>query len=747
VPSAGCSRRDPTLDLAALVPAAGFEAPFELALFGSVAAEAVQGAGFLWTDGHAWVATGADVVLRWPTPAPRVLVLDAEPYPGLVPQSVELALNDAVVGRVALAAGRRRHVVDLPVPEQRAGRNVLRLSFAKGAPRQRPHRLSLAAALHTLAVVPADDGRLAPLREDGAAAPLEVVKDDDGRPAAIAQVGPSTLAFAFEARRATRLRFAPRPGRTGTGPARVPMRVTLEPEEGGERELWSRVVEGDGGEVVLRLGEELVPEGSDDATRLTRLRLHVGEAAGTRGVWGAPRLEAVAHLDPLADAPAPVSPAVQAEAERLRRALPGTSVLLVLLDAAGARHLGCYGYDRPTTPEIDRLAREGVLFERAKSPAGFTLLAMSTLWTGQQPDQHHNGIPYNAKLPAGAVTLAELLRAHGVLTAGFVHNAFAGTAWGLDQGFVRFDELYRRAPRAGAEVFPPAIEAFLAERGAERFFAYLHLREPHFPYHPQPPFNTLFGPDAPLPRAAKTELDWLTDVNWRRTAASPEEIAHLVRLYDGNLRYADEQVGRIRRALEAAGLLEKTVLIVTADHGEALHEHGFIGHLHQVYEEVTHVPLIVRFPAAAGLAGRRLPGLVDLADVAPTVAELLGVPLDGEPKPAFRGRSLLPVALGAPGKPAVVSRTAEEQPKYALQTEAWSLVYHTARGQSELFDLAADPLQRRDLAAERPVLAAFYRQALHRWLLEQRRGPRAAAEEVRLGEEEREALKALGYVQ
>ncbi|HEY2945413.1 MAG TPA: sulfatase, partial [Vicinamibacteria bacterium] len=431
----------------------------------------------------------------------------------------------------------------------------------------------------------------------------------------------------------------------------------------------------------------------------------------------------------------------------LRDSLRGASVLLIVLDAARAAELGCYGYPRPTTPEIDRLASEGIVFERAYTPAVYTLGAMSSVWTSQYPDRHHGELSYADRLPRDRLTLAEVLGAAGIPTAGFVANAMAGAALGFERGFGEFHEVYRSYPELGSrgESLARALPEWLA-RPRERFFAYLHFREPHFPYDPPPPFDTRFGPDGPLTTEQRRDKTWYTDVNQGRRRATPEELAHLVRLYDGNLAYADAQIGAIRRALEASGVLERTVVIVTADHGEQLGEHGYISHSAQVYEQSVRVPLVVRLPAGKGPRGARVRELVDHLDLAPTVLDVLGVPMPSGGR--FQGRSLLPVIAGGPGKPAVLSRTVWDRPVYALRDERFKLIYDTRTGRSELYDLEGDPDERRELSAAEPLRAEYYRQTLEHWILSLRPATAvaAAAQRLEMTPEQCENLKSLGYL-
>ena len=213
-------------------------------------------------------------------------------------------------------------------------------------------------------------------------------------------------------------------------------------------------------------------------------------------------------------------------------------------------------------------------------------------------------------------------------------------------------------------------------------------------------------------------------MNQGRRAFSEEEREHLVRLYDGNLAFADQEVGALVKALASEGLLEKTVVIIAADHGEELLEHGWIGHNVQVYEPTVRVPLIVRFPKGAGPAGQRVTALSDLLDVAPTIADIFGVRGKGGSDREFQGRSLLPVLLGAPGKPALLSRSVWDRPRYALRDERFKYLYDTRTGEEQLYDLTVDPGEARDVAEEVPLRAAYYRQALHAWTLRlARHGP------------------------
>jgi arylsulfatase A-like enzyme len=742
--AAGCGRpaqRPVVLDLAAVAPAADRDGPWQVVLFGSPSGIASQFAGFFDAalsgsgDTSAWTARNAEIGLRLPRVEPRAALLDIAPFPGVASQRVEVLLNDVRVGSLALAGQRRRYRLSLPTSAQRAGVNRVRLAFASVGESQKSYRRRMAAVLYGIAVAPAGDRSLPDLMS--AKAPPPFSTEAGGVGLAV----PGSVRFAFLAPEEGELRFTPAldPVAHAAG-ASVPLRVSLAEEGRAERTLWAGPVDARRAPAEVRVRLPAAP-----GSRVV-LSLHHEGQVGTRLAWAQfrrPRLVARHASDPLASLPSP--PPDDRPADALRASLAGANVVYVILDAASAARFGAYGHFRATTPHIDRIAREGVLFENAYSVATFTHLSMGSAWTSTLPDQHHNGVHPNAPLPRDRPTIAEVLSRHGIHTAGFVSNGVAGPGFALDRGFAQFDEVYRRLG-SYAPAYRRVIPAWLEEHAARRFFLYLHYREPHFAYDPPPPFDTMFGPDAPLTREQRTKYDWITDLNWKRKLPSPAEFDHLGRLYDGNLAAVDHEIGELRGALEAAGLWDRSLVVITSDHGDGLYEHEYVGHLDQVYEEQVRVPLVVKFPRG-GPAGVRIQGIVDTLDLAPTIADAFQL-LDRDPAAeGFLGRSLLPVVLGAPGRHYSLSRCAGEQPKYGLRTGSVKLVYHTARDSAELYDLAADPGERHDLAPGRPVEAAYYRQSVRRLLLQMRRGPRASqAADAELSPDQRENLKALGYL-
>lgn len=749
--AAGCRTRPRPdtvhLDLRQAALAADHELPWDVVFFGTPAAEAHEDEGFtrdpVGGTPSALVGRRAPISLWWDSPAPRAMIVDLQPE-GQAATEALVRLNGAAIGMLRLAGSRERHRVELPAALQKPRRNRIRLEFSTRTGEDPP-----LVRLHTLLVGPSDDPRLEALAGTDAPAPLASTSVR-GVPG-LALVSGGSLRYALRLPKRAELRLRPPTvlgGRGGPG-APLTLRVTLEAEGQPERELAHWTVDG---APPADQPEQRVPL-PGTAGAYARLGLHVEEddrATPRWGVWVEPRVVGEPPALDVAPSRSPASSPRPDELSALRRATAGSSALLVILDAARASHLGCYGYGRRTTPEIDRIAAESVVFERAYTTAPLTRTAMASLWTSRYPDQSLDAVKTRQapRLPPERLRVAQLLSAQGVRTVAFVANTNADPAVGLDAGFAEYQRLYRASGLARAEVFAPAVSTWLQAHGAERFFAYLHFKEPHFPYNPPAPFETLFvAPGTPpLGSQRQWELARTASDEVAKPLPSPGELARLTALYDGNLAYADHAVGRLRETLEKSGLWDRVTLVITADHGEALLEHGYVGHSYQVYEDSIHVPLIVKLPRSAGQAGRRITTLVDHVDLAPTLADLFGLGDSPEARRHFQGQSLLGVVAGASPRAATVVRSAGHQPRRALLDGRLKVIVLPGRRSTEVYDLSRDPAERDDLAGQRPLRTAFYRQSLARWLLAVAERP-ADAGVASLGAEEAANLKVMGYIE
>ena len=375
-------------------------------------------------------------------------------------------------------------------------------------------------------------------------------------------------------------------------------------------------------------------------------------------------------------------------------------VVLVVLDAAAAQRSSLYGYARETTPEIDALARDSIVWERAYAQAPQTVGSIASLLTGRHPrDVWDDGV-------LAGETVAERLQQAGYRTLGFTENPWLAPERGFDRGF----DLYRLPPtgftKAGSsvETVAAAFEA-LDDSGDVPVFLYLHLLPPHAPYDAPPPHAGRFAkpvPRGPLrgflaivlgfpPRPDHRE-DFV-QVMRGEAKLSAEQLELVSARYDENLLWADSLVGSLVSGLRDRSRFDRALFIVTADHGEAFGEHGHFGHSSSLYDEQIRVPLVLRLPDAARerlveSAGRRAEA-VALADLRDTIYDVAGV--------GGGDRSLL-AAKTEPREPPRSFLGSSEQ---AVVVGSLKLV--ARRGQPPmLFDLARDPGERRDLAAERP---------------------------------------------
>ncbi len=411
-------------------------------------------------------------------------------------------------------------------------------------------------------------------------------------------------------------------------------------------------------------------------------------------------------------------------------------VLLVVLDAAGARHVSAYGASPPTTPHIDALAREGTLFERAYAQASWTLPSMASLLTGRYPPRERQNL-----MVVGGRTLPLRLQAAGVATAGFSENPLITTDLGFNAGFDLFREFFpkrlfeehqRDFPRVASDATVDEAIAWLRARGSQPFFLYVHLLPPHCPYPAPPPFGGRFDP------GYAGEVQGLTgtlfQINEGGLTVTPRDLEHLRLQYAENLAYADHQVGRLLDALDAAGLRARTLVVVTGDHGEGFREHGLMLHTATLYDELVHVPLVVRFPDGTRRTPHRWAGVVELRSVAATIARLFGLAAPPGLLQAMRpapGTHVAARAWTAYGDAALA----------AITTERHKLIVDRRTHRLELYDLVDDPRETTNLAGTQRTLAVrLARQLRHGEGLGFGRRARP------LGDETQRRLRALGYV-
>ncbi|MBI1816229.1 MAG: sulfatase [Deltaproteobacteria bacterium] len=454
------------------------------------------------------------------------------------------------------------------------------------------------------------------------------------------------------------------------------------------------------------------------------------------------------------------------------------NIVLISIDTLRADHLGCYGDTHGLTPHLDHFAHEGVLFEQTITSAPWTLPAMASLFTGQNPHHHGAGVITNRRdplgrsaLPAEGWRLTTALRDRGYRTQAIVTNPYLALRYGLGSGFDGYENVTieseaflafsdTTAVRLLRWRWPDLIVGDRGETVSDRgvrwltrnsqgpFFLWLHYIDPHPPYsragvthHKSFRGDTSFASDGrdPAPFALTSpDVARLRSGEIRLSAEQKEAVRDL---YRAEVASVDAAVGQVLAALDAQGLRERTLVVVVADHGEEFWEHGGVEHGHTVYEELIHVPLLIRWPGHLPAETRVAP-VVRIVDVAPTILDLLGIAppsdLDGA---TLRGLTQAP-AVPTEGRLALVENMLFAEERSGLRTDQFKYV-RWENGKEEVYWLANDPHEQRDLAGNREAIKPL--RELHMPLAGTTAlAPRGTAPVDDGGAEA--ALRALGYL-
>jgi len=435
----------------------------------------------------------------------------------------------------------------------------------------------------------------------------------------------------------------------------------------------------------------------------------------------------------------------------LRGTAQGSNVVICVIDAARADHVGCYGYSRDTTPTIDRLAEQGLLFEHHFCQHPSTKQSTASLFTSQHPDTHlANG---DRMLNESTFTLARGLQSAGFRTVLFSQNPYASPAAGIGNDF---QEAYHDSEflLERPENLLVSVSEWLAENRESQFFMYVHLLPPHRPYDAPAEMKRLFAGGDP-PGSLQGDFQF-PEVAESLPESNFPPLPEWVNLYDANLRYADWAVSELETLLREAGVFENTLFIVTSDHGEAFGEHGYEGHNNSVYDETIHIPLVIRWPGQERPT-ERMAALTQTIDILPTLFELYGVSYDSE---SVQGKSLLPLIVGEVDavNQCIFARSGGRRPSYMVRDLHWSLLLYQSRRMRALYDLDSDPRQASDVYAAKAyprvqLLGEF--QTFIKTQVRQpydfinptlRPGPLPEAPVIEMSEETRRSLRALGYL-
>jgi len=400
------------------------------------------------------------------------------------------------------------------------------------------------------------------------------------------------------------------------------------------------------------------------------------------------------------------------------------NIIFFTLDTTRADHLPCYGYKNVKTPVLDSLAKKGILFEQCITPTALTLPSHSSIMTGLYPTFHNVRINGNTALSDKHLTMAEIFSQQGYQCGAFIAAFVLDGRWGLKQGFDFYDDKFdlkkykqldlAGVQRPGNEIIDAAL-TWMEEQKENPFFSWIHFYDPHTPYEPPEPY--------------------LSQYKGRG----------LVGMYDGEIAFMDEQIGRCISWLKENELDKKSIIVIMGDHGEGLGDHGELTHGYFIYEYAVHVPFLIITPFES-LQGLRIPTQVRTIDLYPTLLEMLGFQIPAE----AQGKSLLPL---------IFSPQAEEERYVYIESMTPSIQYGWSSLQSlrtsnykyieaprpELYDLSKDPLELDNLNLKQSKRVRTFKKDLSKMIDETSRGA-PKPESANLDSETIKKLATLGYI-
>ena len=426
------------------------------------------------------------------------------------------------------------------------------------------------------------------------------------------------------------------------------------------------------------------------------------------------------------------------------------NIIVITVDALRADHLGVYGYSRPTSPSIDAFAKEAVVVSDGISQAPYTKASIASLLTGLYPTAHKTyttGVSFaqlmttgvgKTSLPSTDVlgpelqTLPEALHDVGFETFALTSNPYLIPDFGFAQGFEHFRFLSERGDLASARFVLAEATKALDGRSQRPFFLWVHLMEPHSPYTPPEPYRSMFPPLAP-----PHPIDPSVIPAWIRIGDSRDLNLYEAR-YDGEVRTADAAIGGFFEELRRRRLWDRTVVVVTADHGESFMEHGVLEHNTWLYDELVHVPLVIRIP---GIAARRARTQLQIVDLYPTLARIAGarVPM---------GLHGIDQLLQLQGRAAPDSYAYSEVVgrRFSIRTLEWKYI-SSLQGGRQLFDLRADPREQKNLARQQPERVEQLERELRRVVaMAVKSGESVSGQSSPVAPEVLRQLRSLGYI-
>lgn len=408
----------------------------------------------------------------------------------------------------------------------------------------------------------------------------------------------------------------------------------------------------------------------------------------------------------------------------------GYNIILIDITSLRADHLSCYGYFRKTSPYIDRLAEEGIRFEQAISQAYWTLPSVASIFSSKYVPAHQV-VTRNQKLNDSYITLAEVLKGYGYKTAAFVGGLDLDTVHNLNQGFDVYSHETENKPMGSlAEIFPRAI-SWLQKNKDMNFFLFIQSYDVHPPFHYPQPYENLFDLNYDgIINKMNLDYEFLKKIDNNKLVLdnnkmglSKKDINHIIAHYDGGITYTDKLLGEFMEMLKELNLINKSIIFLFSDHGEELSDHGSFNRFEKanLYEEVIHVPLIIKHPHIKGV---KIKQQVQLIDVMPTILTFLDLPLVKE----MEGRNLLPLIKDEANPDFNKYVYSGGYKKQMIRTKQWKLIFN---GEDfELYNLKKDPKELNNVLKQNPKISADLAKKLFHWHITTR--PIGKSEQIKL---------------
>jgi len=422
-----------------------------------------------------------------------------------------------------------------------------------------------------------------------------------------------------------------------------------------------------------------------------------------------------------------------------RNSTEGPNIVLISIDTLRADHLGSYGYERDTSPNIDNIAEEGVLFENAFSQAPWTLPSMASIHTSLYPSE--NGvIDHGKKIDDSFLTIAEFLKNNSYKTLGVISMPFVNSKYGFSQGFDTFDEKHISGVNdVSSHLITAEAIDYITQNQKKKFFLWIHYFDPHGAYIPHKEFD--YGSNYPghLPKILDPG-----PLNFIPNKFDDSDIQYLKDIYDEEISYTDKYIGNLIETVDKLGLKDNTIIIITADHGEEFMERGGFGHRSLLYNELINVPLIIYTPFDNNLRGIRVKDNVEIRNIAKTIVDMIDIPNN-----PFSGQNLLSKTEASTNDSYIYSNVYknDEVLKETVISKNHKLIKDYNDQIFELYDLKDDPDEKNNLFGSKQYGIQNLQTTLLTKLSEIKKNRSQKLQEVELKEEDVKKLKALGYLQ